>query len=147
MTETRYRTLGAGDLELLLSCDPDLFDNPLTEGAARQFLSDGGHLMVLALDGDQAVAFASGTRLLHPDKVPSLFINEVSTLESHRRRGLGRGVTEALMDEARRRWGCTEAWLGTETDNRAALGLYRAMGGDEGTFRLFAWGFRWADEA
>ena len=146
MADVTIRVLGADDLPALLEADPDLFDKPVTEEGARRFLADPGQLMVMAFAEGSGVAFASGTRLLHPDKEPSLFINEVSTLESHRRRGLGRAVTQALMDEARDRWDATEAWLGTEPDNAAALGLYRAMGGDEGTFRLFAWGFRWADE-
>lgn len=32
------------------------------------------------------------------------------------------------MLEHRKRLGCTEAWVGTEVDNEAALALYRATG-------------------
>ena len=143
MEGVMVRVLGPGDDGVLLAADPELFDDPVTAEGARDFLADGNQIMVMAFDGAEAVAFASGALLRHPDKAPSLFVNEVSTLEGHRRRGLGRAVTRGVMDAAHRRWGCTEFWLGTEPDNDAALGLYRAMGGDEGVFTLFAWGFRW----
>ncbi|MCA9554216.1 MAG: hypothetical protein KC933_29545, partial [Myxococcales bacterium] len=42
----------------------------------------------VASEGELAVAFASGTVLLHPDKAPGFFVNEVGTRESHLRRGL-----------------------------------------------------------
>jgi len=47
-------------------------------------------------------------------------------------------VTEALFAVARAR-GCKGLWLGTESDNDAALTLYRSMAGDEVTFVGFGW--------
>ena len=140
-----YRVLGPGDLDLLMSA-PQLFDDPLREDSARAFLAAAGQLMVLALDGGTPVGFASGTVLLHPDKRPSLFVNEVGVEQSHQRRGIGRELTRRLIAHAEEAHGCTTAWLATEPDNAPALALYRSMAGDEETFRLFGWGFLWNDE-
>ena len=139
------RKLEIGDLDRLCAVEEGLFDAPVTRDWARAFLSDPGHAICAAFDEAVMVAFASGTVLRHPDKAPSLFINEVGTRDSHLRQGLGTAVSTALMDWARSQ-GITEIWLATETDNRPARALYRSMGGDEGVFALYAWGFRWDGE-
>ena len=139
MTETiTLHELGPDDLDRLLSVPPGLFDNPVDPDAARAFLADPGHVMVLAYDEKTAVAFATGTVLLHPDKAPSFFVNEVATSGSHLRRGLATRCTAALMEIARAR-GCQGIWLATEPDNGPALGLYRAMGGNEVPVVCFDW--------
>ena len=129
---------GAGDLALVMAVAPGLFDNPLIERQARAFLESPLNHLVLAYEAGQAVAFASGTVLLHPDKPPAMFVNELGTRESHRRRGFGRAVLEALIDRARA-VGCQGVWLGAETANRKARALYRASGGKEMLFAGYAW--------
>ena len=133
------RALTPADLALLCATPPGLFDNPVDPAQAAAFLADPGHHMVVALDAGDIVAFASGTVARHPDKPPSLFINEVGTREGHQRRGLATAVTQALIDRGRAA-GCTTAWLGTEPDNTAARALYRRMGGDEAPFIGYGWG-------
>jgi aminoglycoside 6'-N-acetyltransferase I len=81
---------------------------------------------------------ATGTVLQHPDKAPSMFVNEVGVRDEWLRRGIGRAVTERLIAIARAR-GCKGVWLGTEPDNVAALALYRDLKGDEMTIVGFAW--------
>ncbi len=137
MTLTLKR-LGPEDLALLLAVPEDLLDNPVDADQARAFLADPGHEMVLALMGDEVVGFASGTILLHPDKKPSMFINEVGTRDEWLRQGIGKAVTHRLIEVARER-GCKGVWLGTEPDNDAALALYRSLQGDEITIVGFGW--------
>ncbi len=134
----QIKTLGPDDVDLLLQVEPGLFDNPVNEDQARAFLADPLHHIVVAREDGSPVSFASGSVLLHPDKPPSLFVNEVGTRDAHQRRGLATAVTTALIDLARAQ-GCIGAWLGTEPDNTAALALYRKMGGDEVTFVGFGW--------
>ena len=134
-----YRCLGPGDLGLLLSVPEGLFDKPVDPDQVRAFLAGPGHLIVVAIDGEQVVGFASGSVLLHPDKQPSFLINEVGVREEWRRQGIGRAVCENLFDAARAR-GCSDGiWLGTEPDNVPALALYRALAGDEKLIVGFAW--------
>ncbi len=123
---------------MLLGLAGGLFDNPVDEHQSRAFLNDPLHEIVLAFAGDQAVGMATGTVLLHPDKSPAMFINEVGVRDDWRRRGIGAQVTRELIAVARAR-GCKGVWLGTETDNLPALGLYRSLGGDEVPGVYFGW--------
>lgn len=133
-----FRSLGPDDLSLLVAVPEGLFDNPICVDQAVAFLADPRHELVLAFDGDLAVGMASGTVLLHPDKLPAMFINEVGVRESHRRRGIGKALAEEMFTIARMR-GCKGIWLGTEADNAPALSLYRNLGGDELPGVYFGW--------
>ncbi|MCW1932977.1 GNAT family N-acetyltransferase [Pararhodobacter zhoushanensis] len=138
MTDLIVKCLEPADLPLLLATPPGLFDNPVDPGQSAAFLSDPLHHIVVGLLDGVVVSFASGTILLHPDKAPSLFINEVGTRDTVLRRGYARAVTQALIDHARR-LGCQGIWLGTEPDNTAARALYRRLGGDEVSFIGYGW--------
>lgn len=133
-----FRHLGPADLGLLLAVREGLFDHPIDPEHAAAFLVDPGHELVLAYDGDQAVGLASGTVLLHPDKPPAMFINEVGVREGWRRRGIGAAIAERLITVARER-GCVGIWLGAEADNSAALALYRKLEAAEVPGIYFGW--------
>lgn len=130
--------MGPDDLRPLMSVRPGLFDNPLDREQARAFLNDPKNWLVLAYDGSKAVGMASATILLHPDKQPALFVNEVGVRDSHQRRGIGKLVSQALIDRARAE-GVKGVWLGTETDNVAARALYRSLGGEEVLGVFYGW--------
>lgn len=71
---------------------------------------------------------ATATCYVHPDKPLSMFINEVGVSQRFRRRGIGKRLVSALLEEGRKR-GCTEAWVATERSNVPARALYEALGG------------------
>jgi aminoglycoside 6'-N-acetyltransferase I len=133
-----YRFLTSADAALLGAQPDGLFDYPVDPGQTRAFLESALHFMAVAQDGDLILSFASATILLHPDKLPSMFINEVGTRDEYRRQGHARRVTQMLIDHADET-DLDGVWLGTEPDNTAALALYRRMKGDERTFVGFAW--------
>lgn len=133
-----FHHLGPDDLDLLLGVPAGLFDNPVDPEQARAFLTEPGHVIVLALSGDLAVGMATGMILLHPDKPPAMFVNEIGVREDWQRRGIGRAMTRHLFDIARA-GGCRGIWLGTEPDNAPALALYRALDGDEMPILGFGW--------
>ncbi|MFJ8883865.1 GNAT family N-acetyltransferase [Streptomyces sp. NPDC102402] len=118
-----------------------LYDAPPRPEWADRFLAAGGHLMLIAyVDGDP-VGFVSGIEMLHPDKGTEMCLYELSVDERHRRRGIGRALTEALVAEARER-GCYDVWVGVERDNEAALATYRSAGAaDDGVFTMLTWEF------
>ena len=104
----------------------DVFDNPVDPAQLAAFLADPGHHMVLAMQGSRVIGFASGNVLLHPDKPPAFFINEVGVNENMRQRGIATELCRRLMDLARGK-GYRGIWLATETDNTAARALYRKL--------------------
>lgn len=137
------RVLGRGDVGVLDRVDADVFDHAIDRDAAREFLADPRHHIVVAMDADVVVGFASGVHYVHPDKpIPELWINELGVASSHRRAGIAKRVMTALLDVARAN-GCGEAWVLTDRDNRAGMATYASLGGEEAprdqvmfTFRL-----------
>ena len=119
------------DLPLLHSVAENVFDDPIVEPSAQEFLEDPRHRLVVALDDDLVVGFVSAVIYLHPDKpAPELWINEIGVAPSHQRRGIGKALMQAILEEAKRS-GCTEAWVLTERDNLAAMAMYTSAGGAE----------------
>ncbi len=108
----------------------EVFDKAVDPEQLAAFVQDPGHELVFACRGDSVVGFASGTVLLHPDKPPAFFVNEVEVSAALRRRGLGTTLCRQLIAVARDR-GCEGIWLATETDNAPARALYRALGARE----------------
>ena len=126
------KVLRKGDESVLAHVDPDVFDDPIDTAAAEEFLGDSRHRLAVALADGTVVGFASAVLYVHPDKPrPELWINEVGVASSHRGRGIGRTLLEALFDEARAA-SCLEAWVLTDRSNEAAMRLYASAGGEEG---------------
>jgi aminoglycoside 6'-N-acetyltransferase I len=132
------RLLGPGDGGVLARVAPDVFDHEVDPRWAGRFLADPRHHLAVALDGGEVVGMVSALDYVHPDKAPQLWINEVSVAPTHRRRGLGRRLLQAMLAHGRS-LGCTEAWLGTEPDNTPARRLYEGAGARAEEFVLYAW--------
>ena len=129
--------LRADNAHLLQRVAADVFDEQIDERWTRRFLQDASHHMMLAIDDDVVVGMASAVDYVHPDKAPQLWINEVGVASSHRRRGIGRMLIDALLAHGRT-LGCTEAWLGTEHDNVPARALYESAGSKPEPFVLYS---------
>lgn len=124
------RVLGSDDTAVLEQVAVDVFDNEVDPRWSAEFLADPRHHLAVALDDGQVVGMASAVHYVHPDKPPELWINEVAVAPSHRHRGIGRQLLDALFARGRT-LGCQEAWVLTEQNNAAARGLYGAVGGVE----------------
>jgi len=122
------RRLGPGDEPLVLHAS-HLFDHAPTPEWTQRFLEREGHHLLLAIEGDEAVGFASAIEMAHPDKGIELFLYELGVDEGARRRGIGRALVEAALELAHA-LGCYGAWTVTEDDNDAALATYRAAGAE-----------------
>lgn len=107
-----------------------VFDGPVDARLAAEFLADPRHHICVAVENGVVVGFASGVSYVHPDKPLEMWINEVGVALTHRRRGAGRGVIDALLGHARD-LGCSQAWVLTDEDNAAARALYASAGGAE----------------
>jgi aminoglycoside 3-N-acetyltransferase I len=117
----------------------DLFDGPPLGDATARFLASPDHHLLLAYDGDDPVGMISGVEMTHPDKGTEMFVYELGVAEHARGKGVATDLVRALADLARRR-DCYGMWVGTETDNAAALATYRKAGAtEEAPFVLLNW--------
>ena len=135
------QTLSLPDLPLLLHPADDVFDNPVDESFAREFLADPRHHIVVAVSEGIVIGFASAVQYIHPDKPPELWINEVGVADAHQ----GKGVGKAIMNELLRlgeQLGCVNAWVLTDRNNEAANRLYKSVGGNiaEGDTVMYEFG-------
>lgn len=119
------KRLAAGDEPVFSHIAPDVFDEAIDPKRMRAYLRAPGHMMVLALEGDLVVGQCAGVIHRHPDKTTELYVDEVGTASTHRRRGIAGAMLDELFAWGRE-LGCEEAWLGTELDNDAANALYRS---------------------
>lgn len=133
------RLLVESDHALLMSADPDVFDNAVDPALARDFLADPRHHIVVAIENGVVIGMVTAVHYIHPDKPAELWINEAGVAESHQRRGIATRLMQAMFAHGRA-LGCTTAWLGTERSNTAAMGLYRSIGGTIGEADVF---FEW----
>jgi aminoglycoside 6'-N-acetyltransferase I len=125
------KLLGRTDLSLLNNVAEDVFDDPIVESSAGEFLNDPRHRLVVALDNKLVVGFVSAVIYFHPDKpAPEMWINEIGVAPTHQRQGIGKALMQAILEEAKRA-GCTEAWVLTERDNQPAMAMYKSTGGEE----------------
>jgi len=124
------KMLGPGDAHVLGKVAKEVFDYPVNATFTVEFLNDPRHHLVVALDEGRVVGFVSAVHYVHPDKAPELWINEVSVASTHRRRRLAKKLL-ASMFALGRSYGCSEAWVGTERSNSAAMALYASVGGAE----------------
>jgi aminoglycoside 6'-N-acetyltransferase I len=121
------KRLSSDDDVLFRRIAPDVFDEPVDPARLRSYLGSPGHIMVLALEGEVVVGQCAGVIHRHPDKPTELYVDEVGTASTYRRRGVARAMLDALFTWGRE-LGCEEAWLGTELDNDAANAMYRSRG-------------------
>jgi aminoglycoside 3-N-acetyltransferase I len=121
----------------------ELFDEPPTPARAEHFLRQPGHHLLFAWDDqhphDRPIGFVSGVEILHPDKDPELYLNELGVADAAQRQGVGTALVRALADLARAH-GCVAMWEVSDADNQAATATYRRSGADEGSpTNVFTW--------
>src|SRR6266540_6444120 len=125
------KLLGSTDSHYLNNIAIDVFDDPIVESAAQEFLDDPRHRLVVALDNKLVVGFVSAVIYLHPDKpAPELWINEIGVAPTHQRQGIGKSLLQSLLAHAKQS-GCIEAWVLTDRANIAAMAMYKSTSGIE----------------
>ncbi|MEX0627560.1 MAG: GNAT family N-acetyltransferase [Cucumibacter sp.] len=136
MSGATIRALQAGEADILRNVAAGVFDEAVDPALASAYLAEPRFHLLVALSGDLVIGMATGLVYSHPDKGPQFFVNEVGVGDDYLRQGIARDLMRALFIAAKTA-GCTCAWVGTETDNDAANGLYRALGGAENRMNFF----------
>jgi ribosomal protein S18 acetylase RimI-like enzyme len=129
MTATSPDIRRATDAAAILAAS-HLFDGPARPAWAEDFLAAPNHYLFLAYVDDVPVGMITGAEIVMPDKGTEMFLYEMEVDEPHRRRGIGRGLVDALAAVAVEH-GCYGMWVLTDDDNDAALATYRAGGATE----------------
>ncbi|RMI28765.1 GNAT family N-acetyltransferase [Streptomyces triticirhizae] len=129
MTERDWWIVEAETVDEVVGAEA-LYDGPARREWAERFLASPGHHLLLAraADAEGPVGMVTGVELTHPDKGTEMFLYELGVAASHRRRGIGRGLVDALAELARAH-GCYGMWVAVDADNEPALATYRAAGG------------------
>ncbi|MEM8789509.1 MAG: GNAT family N-acetyltransferase [Pseudomonadota bacterium] len=105
----------------------EVFDDDIDRADLARYLADPAQALIVAMANDVVVGQIKTILHRHPEKPPTLFVEELGVAPTHRRRGLGTALLHAAEAIARAR-GCTEIWLATEPDNAAANAVYAAAG-------------------
>jgi GNAT superfamily N-acetyltransferase len=121
--------LGAAHIEVLDSLVRTYKGSPAPQRALEGWLADPRRTVLAAFEDGRAVGWAYGYELTRIDGRPPMFVlYEIEVDAAHRRRGHGRALVTAVLDDARRR-GCGEMWVLTGGRNTAAMRLYASCGG------------------
>jgi ribosomal protein S18 acetylase RimI-like enzyme len=108
-------------------------DPPSTEEVRALLLSvaddieTGDAALCLATSDGEVVGFGYWRRYLRPTHQPHADLEKVAVRADLHRQGLGRSLTAALVDRARRDE-VEQLTLDLRADNEAALSLYRSLG-------------------
>ena len=114
--------------------DVGLFDR--VADAVFDERAEPGHHMLVALRAGEVVAQVAAVIHRHPDKPTELYIDEVGVTPALQRQGIARAMLEQMLALGKA-LGCAEAWVGTETDNGPARGLYESRGAAAEPFVLY----------
>jgi ribosomal protein S18 acetylase RimI-like enzyme len=134
--QIEIRRIGPADAALLDNLAPEVFDEPVRPDRLAAHLADPCHLLILALAEDQAVGQCAAVIHRHPDKPHELYVDEVGVTPALQQQGIARRMMQEMFAWGRE-LGCASAWLGTETDNLAAIALYKSLGEDPQPIMMF----------
>ena len=123
--EVAIRLLGPGD-ETLVEAAAELFDHEPLPEQTRAFLASEREFLWLAIVKGRPAGFVSATSILHPDKRPHLFVNELATHEDHRRRGIATRLMRTV-EQYGREHGLWPIWLAAEGDDEQAIAFYQSL--------------------
>ena len=130
------KKLTTEDVSLLLNAAGDVFDNPVDEKLALEFLKDPRHHIVVAVIDNQVIGFASAIHYVHPDKPTELWIDEVGVASEHHNKGIAKAILKELF-QVGKNLGCSVAWVLTDQENFPANKLYQSVGGEKSETVLY----------
>lgn len=110
----------------------DGIDDPTSasdEYIEKLLLQDDFHVVV-ALEDEMLIGGLTAYQLRkYKSESAEMFLYEIGVEESHRRKGVGKGLLEYLKKICSEK-GISEIFVATEMDNDSAKNLYQATGGE-----------------
>lgn len=130
------KRVAASDAELFDRVAADVFDEPVIPARLATYLDAPGHPMIVAIKDGEIVGQTAAVIHRHPDKATELYIDEVGVTPALHRQGIARRMLAEMLVWGKE-LGCGEAWVGTETDNVPARGLYEGFGARAQLFVMY----------
>lgn len=140
MENVTIKRVLASDADLFDRVAADVFDEPVVPARLAAYLATPGHLMIVAVKDDEIVGQTAAVIHRHPDKATELYIDEVGVTPSLHRQGIARRMLTEMLAWGQE-LGCGESWVGTETDNVPARGLYEGFGAKAELFVMYEMDF------
>jgi ribosomal protein S18 acetylase RimI-like enzyme len=134
--ELEIRRVKPGDESVFDRVAEAVFDEPIDPGRLAAYLAEPSHPMLVGLHAGEVVAQVAAVIHRHPDKPTELYIDEVGVTPALQRHGIARRMLDEMFALGKA-LGCEEAWVGTETDNGPARGLYESCGAVADPFILY----------
>lgn len=117
--------VGRHNRTLLENLAADVFDAPIVPHHLDALLADPAQRLFVATEAGVVIGQAKAVIHRHPDKAPSVFVDELGVTPAQQRRGVATALIAAVMTMARN-LGCAEIWLATEPENDPANNFYKA---------------------
>jgi ribosomal protein S18 acetylase RimI-like enzyme len=136
MGDVTIKRVAASDAGLFNRIAVDVFDEPIVPARLAAYLATPGHLMIVAIKDDEVVGQTAAVVHRHPDKASELYIDEVGVTPALHRQGIARRMLAEMLVWGKE-LGCGESWVGTETDNVPARGLYEGFGAHAQLFVMY----------
>jgi len=99
------------------------------ETALHEYLSHEDNILLVAYDTDEIVGLLLATKIYLPyarGRSNWMYVDELDTKPSHRRRGIARSLMQRIIEIARDR-GMSEVYVATERDNTNARVFYESL--------------------
>jgi ribosomal protein S18 acetylase RimI-like enzyme len=126
-----------GDEGLFDRIADDVFDHAVGRDVLAGYLAEPGHHFVVAIAGGEIIGQVAAIVHKHPDERPvELYIDEVAVAPAFQRQGIATQMLDEMLAVGRE-LGCREAWVGSESDNLAATGLYESRGAAPEPFAMY----------
>lgn len=134
--DVTVKRLATSDIQLFHRIAVDVFDAPIVPSRVAAYLAQPGHLMIVAIKDGEIVGQTAAVVHRHPDKPTELYIDEVGITPALQRQGIARRMLTEMLAWGKE-LGCEESWVGTETDNVPARGLYEGFGAGAQLFVMY----------
>ena len=114
-------------VEPLVAAIAAVGEREVGEDAVRTFLEDPASVGIVGAVDGVAVGYVIAYLVRRIDGASMLVVYDLAVAADHRRLGVGRAMVDEVLATARRAR-CSKAWVVTEANNEAAVGLYVATG-------------------
>lgn len=123
---------------LLENIAEGVFDEEINAQRLATYLESPGHLMIIAVRGTQVIGQIAAYVHSHPDQAADVYIDNLGVAPPFQRRGVARRLVDEVLA-----WGktleCHQAWIVTDTENRAARALYEGRGAAAEAILMFSY--------